>query len=179
MRSSPVRSRDFVNGTILFNCETLDRETRSSKGFRLVFQDGKIVEAEAGGGTEKLNEILDLDQGARYIGRMVVGVHWITPPMPDMLFDEKIAGFHFTPGQAYGRRTTATFGVRSTGTWCCLQTPELGGGGEIDSDYVLIRKDGRCTAGVARSTRTGCGSADSNVHGRSMLNAGLTLPATT
>ena len=50
-----------------------------------------------------LEQILDTDAGARYIGEFSLGFNpRIMNPMLDTLFDEKIAGsFHFTPGQAY------------------------------------------------------------------------------
>ncbi|MBW3624287.1 MAG: aminopeptidase [Armatimonadetes bacterium] len=133
--------RDSVNGVIQFNCETLYRGTVFN-GIRLVFRDGRIVEATAAGDTEKLNEILDSDEGARYIGEWSLAFNpAITRPMKDILFDEKIAGsFHLTPGQAYEE---ADNGNRSQVHWdmVCLQMAEQGGG-EIHFDDVLIRKDG-------------------------------------
>ena len=63
--------------------------------------------------------------------------------MPDILFDEKIAGsFHFTPGQAYEGKTDN--GNRSQIHWdlVCIQRPDYGGG-EISFDGKLIRKDGK------------------------------------
>ncbi len=133
--------RDSVNGVIQYNCETLYRGTIFSD-IRLVFQDGKIVEATAGGETGKLNEILDADEGARYIGEWSLAFNpKILKPMKDILFDEKIAGsFHFTPGQAYEQ---ADNGNRSQVHWdmVCIQRPEYGGG-EIFFDGELVRKDG-------------------------------------
>ncbi|MFP3668839.1 aminopeptidase [Priestia sp. SIMBA_032] len=69
---------------------------------KITFKGGKIVEATANN-TEKLNEILNTDEGARYIGEFAIGVNpYILEPMKDILFDEKIdKSFHFTPGQAY------------------------------------------------------------------------------
>ncbi|MCL2354200.1 MAG: aminopeptidase, partial [Defluviitaleaceae bacterium] len=66
------------------------------------FVDGKIVNATANN-TDFLNKILDTDEGARYIGEFAFGVNpFITKPMLNTLFDEKIAGsIHFTPGNAY------------------------------------------------------------------------------
>ena len=108
----------------------------------LRFEQGRIVEAECND-TESLNEILDADAGARYIGEFAIGFNpHITRPMLDILFDEKIAGsFHFTPGQAYEE---ADNGNRSTVHWdmVMIQTPGYGGG-EIYFDDVLIRRDGR------------------------------------
>jgi aminopeptidase len=133
--------RDSVNGTIQYNCETLYRGTIFNN-IRLVFKDGKIIEATAGGDTAKLNEILDTDEGARYIGEWSLAFNpHILKPMKDILFDEKIAGsFHLTPGQAYEE---ADNGNRSQIHWdmVCIQRPEFGGGA-IYFDDVLVRKDG-------------------------------------
>lgn len=133
--------RDSVNGTITFNTETLYRGTLFHN-IRLTFQDGKIIEAQAGANTVRLNEILDADEGARYVGEWSLGFNpYITFPMRDILFDEKIAGsFHLTPGQAYEE---ADNGNRSQIHWdmVMIQT-EAYGGGEIYFDEVLVRKDG-------------------------------------
>jgi aminopeptidase len=134
--------RDSINGTISYNAETLYRGTIFNN-IRLTFKDGKIVDATAGGGlTEKLNEILDADEGARYIGEWSMAFNpFITDPMKDILFDEKIAGsFHLTPGQAYEE---ADNGNRSQIHWdmVLIQTEKYGGG-EIYFDDVLVRKNG-------------------------------------
>ena len=92
--------------------------------------------------TAKLNEVLDSDEGARFIGEFAIGFNpMIREPMLDILFDEKIAGsFHFTPGQAYEE---ADNGNRSEIHWdlVCIQRPDFGGG-EIRFDDETIRKDG-------------------------------------
>ena len=86
--------------------------------------------------------ILDADEGARYVGEFAIGFNpYVTNPMLDILFDEKIAGsFHFTPGQAY---EIADNGNKSNIHWDMVmrQTPQQGGG-EIYFDGTLIRKDG-------------------------------------
>lgn len=136
--TAPVK--DSVNGIIQFNAETLYHGTVFSE-IRLVFENGKIIEA-TGSDTKKLNEILDSDEGARYIGEFAIGFNpYIMKPMKDILFDEKIAGsFHFTPGNAY---TIADNGNRSDVHWdMVLIQREDYGGGEIWFDDVLIRKDG-------------------------------------
>ena len=139
--ASPAPVRDSVNGTIHFNTPTIYQGTTFTD-IRLRFENGKIVEATANN-TERLNDILDTDEGARYIGEFAIAFNpYITNPMLDILFDEKIAGsFHFTPGQAYEE---ADNGVRSAVHWdmVMIQTPEYGGG-EMSFDGNLIRKDGR------------------------------------
>jgi aminopeptidase len=111
------------------------------ENIRFEFIQGKIVKATAND-TEKLNKVLDTDEGARYIGEFALGVNpYITAPMKDTLFDEKIKGsFHFTPGNAYDDAFNSN---RSAIHWdlVCIQTPEYGGG-EIWFDDCLIRKDG-------------------------------------
>ena len=137
--TAPVR--ESVNGVIHFNTPTLYQGTVFND-ICLHFENGKIVNASANN-SEKLNDILDTDPGARYIGEFAIGFNpYINNPMLDILFDEKIAGsFHFTPGQAY---EDADNGVRSSVHWdmVMIQTPEHGGG-EISFDGTLIRKDGK------------------------------------
>ena len=55
----------------------------------LEFRDGKIVKATSNN-TPYMNEILDIDEGARYIGEFAFRVNpVITHPIGDILFDEK------------------------------------------------------------------------------------------
>lgn len=136
--SCPVK--DSVNGVIQFNAPTIYSGTRF-ENVRLVFRDGKIVEATSNH-TRKLNEILDTDPGARYTGEFSLGFNpYILEPMCDILFDEKIAGsLHLTPGQAY---TECDNGNRSAVHWdmVLIQRKDWGGG-EVWFDGELIRKDG-------------------------------------
>ncbi len=137
--SAPIR--DSVNGKVSYNALSTYRNFTFTNVV-LEFKDGKIINATANN-TQKINEILDTDEGARYIGEFALGVNpYVTKPMNDILFDEKIAGsFHFTPGRAYEDMNN---GNVSAIHWdlVCIQTPECGGG-EIYFDDVLIRKDGR------------------------------------
>lgn len=136
--SCPVR--DSVEGHVSFNAPTIYQGT-AFDGIRLDFQNGRIVKA-TGNNTKKLNEILDSDEGARYIGEFSLAFNpHILHPMRDILFDEKIAGsFHFTPGQAY---EIASNGNKSRIHWDMvnIQRKEYGGG-EVWFDGKLIRKDG-------------------------------------
>lgn len=136
--SCPVKTS--VSGHIQFNTPTLYTGSRF-ENIRLEFKDGKIVKATANN-PERLNEILDTDAGARYIGEFSLGFNpYILHPMGDILFDEKIAGsLHFTPGQAY---EDCDNGNRSAVHWdlVLIQRPEYGGG-EVWFDRELIRKDG-------------------------------------
>lgn len=139
--TAPVR--DSINGIITYNAPS------PFNGFifenvSFEFEKGQIIRASANN-TGKLEEILDTDPGARYIGEFSLGVNpKILNPMGDTLFDEKIAGsFHLTPGNCYD---TAPNGNSSSIHWdlVCIQRDEYGGG-EIYFDDVLIRKDGLFT----------------------------------
>ncbi len=140
--TAPVK--ESVNGVIHYNTPS-PHDGFTYENVRLVFENGKIVEATAND-TERINKVFDVDEGARYVGEFAIGVHpYITRPMGDILFDEKIAGsIHFTPGMCYDE---APNGNTSALHWdlVLIQTPEFGGG-EIYFDDKLIRKDGRFVA---------------------------------
>ncbi len=136
--SCPVKNS--VNGAIQFNTPTIYSGTKF-ENVRLEFKDGKIIVATANN-TKRLNEILNTDPGARYVGEFSLGFNpYILNPMCDILFDEKIAGsLHFTPGQAY---EDCDNGNRSAVHWdmVLIQRKDWGGG-EVWFDGELIRKDG-------------------------------------
>jgi len=140
--TAPVR--DSIHGTLQYNARSIYRGVIHDN-VRLEFKDGRIVKATSSN-TRHLNEVLDADEGARYVGEFAIGFNpYVTEPMLDILFDEKIAGsFHFTPGGAYAE---ADNGNKSSVHWdlVCLQD-EAHGGGEIWFDGQLIRKDGRFLA---------------------------------
>ncbi|MBQ0079194.1 MAG: aminopeptidase [Eubacterium sp.] len=136
--TAPVR--ESMNGIISYNTPS------EEQGFtyeNIVFEikDGKIIKATANN-TERINQLLDTDENARYFGEFAIGVNpYILHPMKDTLFDEKICGsFHLTPGMCY---EDAPNGNKSAVHWDLvnIQRPEYGGG-EIYFDDVLIRKDG-------------------------------------
>ncbi|GGG13141.1 aminopeptidase [Paenibacillus abyssi] len=137
--TAPVR--DSVEGTISYNTPSVYSGV-TFENIVFQFEKGKIVNATSND-TKRINEILDMDEGARYIGEFSIGFNpYIMHPMKDILFDEKIAGsMHFTPGQAYEETDN---GNRSSVHWdlVLIQRPEYGGG-EIYFDDVLIRKNGR------------------------------------
>ena len=136
--TAPIK--DSVNGTITYNVPS-HYHGFLYENVKFTFRDGRIVEATSNN-TERMERLLDTDQGARYIGEFALGFNpHILHPMNDALFDEKIAGsFHFTPGNAF---EVACNSNRSSIHWdlVCIQRPEYGGG-EIWFDDVLVRKDG-------------------------------------
>jgi aminopeptidase len=136
--TAPVK--DSVNGTITYNVPS-PYHGEIFEHVSLTFKDGKIVEARSNN-NEKLKEIFETDEGARYVGEFSLGFNpMIKKPMGDILFDEKIAGsLHFTPGCSYDECPN---GNKSGIHWdlVLIQREEYGGG-EIYFDDVLIRKNG-------------------------------------
>ena len=137
--TAPVK--DSVNGVIQYNTPAC----RYGKRFlnpRLVFKDGRIIEASCDNDTAGFNEMLNADEGARYLGEFAIGVNnAVTVPVGNTLYDEKIGGsFHLTPGCSYedaynGNTSQLHLDI------VCIQTAPFGGG-EMFFDGKLIRKDG-------------------------------------
>lgn len=138
--SAPVR--ESINGYVQFNTDTTHGGTFFSN-IRLEFKDGKIVKGTSVANNDKFQKILDTDTGSRYMGEFAFGVNpYITHPILDILFDEKICGsFHMAIGNSYEDETNN--GNVSSIHWDLvkIQTPEQGGG-EIWFDGKLVRKDG-------------------------------------
>ncbi len=132
--------RESVNGVLRYNTPSRYQGT-VFENIELEFKNGRIVRATANE-TEKLNQILDSDEGARYLGEWSIGCNnLVRHPMLDTLFDEKIGGsMHITPGNAYDE---ADNGNRSRVHWdlVLIQRSDYGGG-ELWFDDELIRKDG-------------------------------------
>ncbi len=136
--SCPIK--DSVNGKISYNTKST-RDGHCFTDVSFSFKDGKIIEAHSDD-DKLINEILDIDEGARYIGEFALGCNpGILEPMDNTLFDEKIFGsMHFTPGNSYD---DCDNGNKSSLHWDLvqIQRPEYGGG-EMYFDGVLVRKDG-------------------------------------
>jgi aminopeptidase len=158
--TAPVRTS--VSGVVRFNTPTL-WEGSPYENVCLRFKDGKVIEATAvnPAQTKKLNQVLDSDRGARFVGEFALGFHpHILQPMRDTLFDEKIAGsFHMAMGDSYDE---APNGNKSAVHWdmVCIQRPDFGGG-EIHFDGKLIRRNGefvtRELRGLNRANYAGAG----------------------
>jgi aminopeptidase len=109
------------------------------RGARLVFREGRVVEASAEEGGEFLERVLDTDAGARRIGELGLGCNpGITRYTRNILFDEKIAGtVHLALGASY---TYAGGRNESTIHWDMVK--DLRGGGELYADGELVQRDG-------------------------------------
>lgn len=133
--------KESVNGVITFNVPSVFQGKRF-ENIRLVFRDGKAIEAY-GTPLDALNEILNVDSGARYTGEFAFGLNpALNVPIGLTLFDEKINGsIHFAMGNSLD---VTDNGNRSVIHWdlVAMHTPEMGGG-SIYADGTLLRKDGK------------------------------------
>lgn len=139
--TAPVR--DSMNGVIQYNTVSITRNGDRFSGVRFVVKAGRIIDASCQQGDHnRLQSYLNTDEGARYFGEWSLGLNWgVTHPIGSTLFDEKIGGtFHLTPGKAYDE---ADNGNRSGIHWdiVCDQR-EKAGGGDIQFDDVLVRRNG-------------------------------------
>jgi aminopeptidase len=139
--TAPVR--DSAEGTLSYNTPG-EKDGFKFENVRFEFRKGRIVDARAND-TKRISAMLDIDEGARYLGEFAFGVNpFIEQPLLDTLFDEKISGsVHITPGNSYD---DCFNGNRSSLHWdLVLMQDEASGGGEIWLDGRLARKDGRFT----------------------------------
>jgi len=136
--TAPVR--ESAHGQIRFNVP-VNYQGTVLKDVRLYFEDGRVTKC-AGDSKKEIEEILGTDEGARYLGEFAVAFNpYITVPMLNTVFDEKVAGsFHLALGKAYedadnGNRSAIHLDM------VMIQTPEYGGG-QIFFDDILLREDG-------------------------------------
>ncbi|MCI3919953.1 aminopeptidase [Paenibacillus sp. TRM 82003] len=129
-----------TEGTIFFEWPTVFKG-REISGIRLTFREGKVVEASAQKGQPFLEEALDTDEGARYLGELGIGANFgIDQPTKDILFDEKIGGsIHLALGQAYEQG--GPDGNKSVIHWDIVKG--LKDGGAIYLDGELVQKNGK------------------------------------
>lgn len=108
-------------------------------GVRLEFKDGKIINAKADRNEQFLNQMLDSDEGARYLGEFGIGLNYgIKKFIKNILFDEKIGGtIHLAAGNAYEGSGGDN---RSVLHWDMIK--ELRDVGEIYADGKLVQKNG-------------------------------------
>lgn len=133
--------RDSVNGRIQYNIPS-PYGGNVFENVSLEFKNGRVIQSDANNPIA-LQQILDQDEGARFIGEFAFGFNpHINRPIKDILFDEKMTGsIHLAQGNAYRECDN---GVRSSVHWDLIlsQVPEKGGG-RIYFDDCLVRKDGQ------------------------------------
>jgi aminopeptidase len=93
---------ESVNGWVHFTYPVV-HEGREVTDVRLEFQDGRVVKASAAKNEALLLEMLNIDEGARYLGEWAIGTNkMINRFIKNILYDEKIGGtFHLALGRGY------------------------------------------------------------------------------
>jgi len=130
---------DSAEGVISFSECPAFYLGREVSGIRLVFRQGRVIEASAHSGEEFLLKILDTDNGARALGEFGIGCNpGIQTYNRNVLFDEKIYGtIHLAIGASYtflgGTNVSAIH-------WDIVK--DLRSGGQIYCDGGLVQKDG-------------------------------------
>ena len=130
---------DSANGVIQFDIPA-SHDGRTIEGVRLVFREGKVVEANARQGQAYLEHMLEIDAGARYLGEFAFGNNIrVDRSTKNVLFDEKMGGtVHLALGASYPE----TGGVNQSALhWdmvCDLRQK-----GEVWVDDVLFLKEGK------------------------------------
>lgn len=137
--TAPVK--DSINGYIKYNTKTMYNGVEFENIF-FRFKDGKIVESYSDINNEKLEQILNIDEGARYIGEFAIGLNKeIKNLVQNTLYDEKIAGsFHFTPGSAI---LESNNGNESKIHWDIVYLEKDDEESKMYFDDVLIRERGQ------------------------------------
>jgi aminopeptidase len=113
---------------------------REIDGIRLVFRQGRVVEATATKNEDFLHRMLDMDPGARRLGELGIGTNYrIQRFIKNILFDEKIGGtIHLAVGASYSETGGTN---KSSLHWDMIK--DLRKGGELIVDGKVIQKDGR------------------------------------
>jgi aminopeptidase len=130
---------DSANGHITFHLPTL-HGGRSVSGIRFEFKDGKVVSATAEQGEDYLTQMLDSDEGARFLGELGIGSNFgITTGTRSILLDEKIGGtIHLAIGQSYPESGGVNQSAQHWDMICDLRQ-----GGTITVDGELLQRDGK------------------------------------
>ncbi|MFB6106525.1 MAG: aminopeptidase [Halobacteriaceae archaeon] len=98
--TAPVR--ESVEGSVHFDLP-LYHQGREITDVRLTFEEGRVVEHSAAKNEDVLTEVLNTDEGARYLGELGIGMNRdIDRFTYNMLFDEKMGDtVHMAVGRAY------------------------------------------------------------------------------
>jgi aminopeptidase len=136
--TSPVESS--AEGEIAFTEFPAVYSGRELQSIRLRFEGGRVMDASADTNEEFLLQMLDQDEGARFLGELGIGCNpGITRYMRNTLFDEKIDG---TVHVALGQGIASVGGTNESAIhWDIVK--DLRDGGRIELDGEIVQQDGR------------------------------------
>jgi aminopeptidase len=137
---SPVE--ESTEGVVSFNEYPAVQEPDVVEGVRMVYRDGKVVEASASSNEEALLTKLDWDDGARVLGEFGIGCNpGIQRHMKNTLFDEKMYGtIHLAIGAGL-----PTIGGKNQSAVHWDMVKDLRSGGRIECDGEVVQKNGEWT----------------------------------
>jgi aminopeptidase len=135
---SPVE--DATEGEVHFGEFPVFLDPGEIEGVRMVYRDGRVVEATAARNEALLLETLDRDDGARVLGELGIGCNpGIQRHMKNTLFDEKIDGtVHLAIGAGI-----PSIGGRNESSVHCDMVKDLRPGGRLLCDGELVQENGR------------------------------------
>lgn len=119
---------------------------REVEGVRLVFKEGRVVEASAKKNENYLKKMIALDEGSCRLGEIGIGTNYgIDRFIKSILYDEKIGGtIHLALGNAYPETGGRNASALHWDMICDLRPQRPGlGGGEILVDGEVFQKDGK------------------------------------
>lgn len=138
--TSPIE--DSVEGQIRFTypCTLNGREARDVE---LRFEGGKVVRATASAGQEFLNQMLNIDEGARRLGEVAIGTNTgVDRFTGNVLFDEKIAGTcHLALGRGFSNLGSTNVSAIHWDMVCDLHKHST-----ISADGEVFYRDGDFTS---------------------------------
>jgi aminopeptidase len=129
---------DSVNGWVRFTYPAI-YGGREVEGVELTFEAGKVIKASAKKNEAYLLQMLDTDEGSRYLGEFAIGTNFgIQKFTKNILFDEKIGGsFHMALGAGYPDTGSRNQSAIHWDLICDMRD-----GGEIWADAELLYKGG-------------------------------------
>ena len=130
---------DSVNGHIRYTYPAC-LYGREVEDVRLWFEKGKVVKATAAKNEGFLTEMIDSDEGARYVGEFAFGTNpGVQKFTKNILFDEKIGGtIHLALGKGYPETGSKNSSAIHWDMVCDLRQ-----GGRVEVDGETFAEDGK------------------------------------
>lgn len=128
---SPVENS--ANGSVYFDFPSYFRG-QCVENIKLKFKNGKVVKASASKNEQFLLDMLNVDEGAKFLGEFAFGLNNnITYPSGNILFDEKIGGsIHFALGAGGMNQSSIHWDI----------VKNMKNNSEVYADKKLIYKNG-------------------------------------
>ena len=133
---------DSVEGEVLFD-KPVVIQGREITDVRLVFEEGEVVEHEAGKNEDLLTSLLETDEGASRLGELGIGMNRdIDRFTYNMLFDEKMGDtVHMAIGRAY-EENVGEGNERNESTVHEDMIVDMSEDSRIEFDGEVVQRDG-------------------------------------